>query len=174
MKELRQDIERRFEKFSDKPLFWRWYYYLGKIQYRTLVYYRLSKGPFGWFFSQLYKGVSLKSGLEINTERLGGGVIVPHWGRILINAKTVGDNLYVFHNVTIGHDYSTGKPTIGNNVIIGTGATIIGDIVIGDNVIIGSNSLVNSDIPNDSVVAGNPARPIRKTSRDSMKDLLGY
>ena len=87
---------------------------------------------------------------------------MPHWGRIILNAESIGNDLYVFHNVTVGNDYKSGKPQIGNNVFIGTATTIIGDVIIGDNVVIGAGSCVLSDIPDNSLAAGNPAKVIKK------------
>lgn len=88
---------------------------------------------------------------------------------------TIGDDVKITNGVTIlthGYDWnvlagvynkvfgSAGKVTIGNNVFIGFHATILKGVTIGDNVIIGANSLVNKDIPNNVVVAGNPAKII--------------
>ncbi len=87
----------------------------------------------------------------------------------------IGDNVKITKNVTIlthGYDWSVlkvkegdilgsaGKVTIGNNVFIGMQSTILKGVTIGNNVIIGANSLVNKDIPNNVVVAGNPAKII--------------
>jgi Serine acetyltransferase len=104
----------------------------------------------------------------------GGGVIIPHTGPIKLNAESIGNNLYVLHNVTIGNDYRTGKPTIGNNVFIGTNSVIIGKIQIGDNVVIGACSLVINDIPSNCLVAGNPAKIIKQIDANYISDLLHY
>jgi serine O-acetyltransferase len=127
-----------------------------------------------WVFWRLYLANSQVSGLEILTKNLGGGVILPHWGRILLNAEEIGSDLYCFHNVTIGNDYKTGIPKIGNNVFIGTGSVILGKITIGDNVVIGANSFVNSDIPANSLVVGNPAKIIKQISDDYINMMIGY
>lgn len=99
---------------------------------------------------------------------------MPHWGRIILNAKRIGDDLYVFHNVTVGNDYVSGVPTIGNNVFIGTNSVILGDITVGDNVVIGAGSFVNSDIPSNSLAAGNPARVIRPIEDNFISNMIGY
>lgn len=162
---LRKDFFRRMLKYKNKSMAWKWRYYYGNVQYRTLLYYRLFNAYQGKYFKKLffklYWNVSLKSGLEINTPILGGGVIIPHWGRIIINASSVGENLYVFHNVTIGSDYITGKPKIGKNVFIGTNTVVVGDISIGDNVVIGAGSFVNKSLPEYVLAAGNPARILK-------------
>ena len=75
----------------------------------------------------------------------------------------IGNNVGIMHEVTIGTRGSTSAPKIGNNVFIGAGAKIIGDITIGDNVDIGANTVVLSDIPDNSLVVGNPGRILKKT-----------
>lgn len=81
---------------------------------------------------------------------------------------SIGDNVTISTNVTIlAHDASSnvvgcgtklGRVVIGNNVFIGTGSIILCDVKIGDNVVIGAGSLVTSDIPDNSVFVGRPAR----------------
>lgn len=99
---------------------------------------------------------------------------MPHWGRILIDAESVGNDLYVLHNVTVGTDYDTGRPVIGNDVFIGTGAIVIGNVRIGDHVVIAAASLVREDIPSCSLVAGNPARIIRSITPDHVRLMTHY
>lgn len=79
----------------------------------------------------------------------------------------IGQNCTVYQNVTIGaknqEDADKGiYPKIGNNVIVGCNAVILGDVNIGNNVIIGAATIVNCDIPNDVTVVGNPCKVIRK------------
>jgi len=175
---LKKDFHRRFIKFKNNSVYWKLKYYYNHPQYRTLLYYRLSKAIKQKFirrlFHYLYDKSSKRFGLEILTPELGGGVIMPHWGRILINAEEVGDNLYIFHNVTIGNDYKKGRPKIGKNVFIGAASVIIGDITIGDNVVIGANSCVLVDIPSNSLVVGNPAKVVKNIDPDYIQQMIGY
>jgi len=174
---LRADMDRRLQKYQDRPWSWKLSFYLGHPQYRTLLWYRLyeaNQGLLQRFCGTLYRRSAIRSGLEILTPRLGGGVIMPHWGRIVLNAGEIGENLYVFHNVTIGHDYRTGRPRLGNNVFLGTGAILLGAISVGDNVIIGAGSLVNTDIPSNSLAVGNPAKVIRPIAPDEIQRMIGY
>ena len=100
---------------------------------------------------------------------IGAGTYFYHRGLgCVIHPKAViGTGCILFQHVTIGSKWSDGictgdAPTIGNHVIIGAGACILGNIHIGDNVIIGCNSVVIHDVPANSVVAGNPATIIKQ------------
>jgi len=97
---------------------------------------------------------------------IGKNVTLGYWGLgIVIHSNSViGDNCLIGQNVTIGRNLGDKKvPVIGNNVYIGAGSVIFGEIIIEDNVIIGSNSVVNKSIPANTIVAGNPAKIIRKS-----------
>lgn len=175
---LRLDLKRRFLKYPHKSTLGKMYYYYSNIQYRTLFYFRVSKIfkniPIINLLSKLiYEKSSIKSGIEILCP-LGGGVIIPHFGDIKLNAKSIGNNLYIFHNVTIGNDYKTGIPTLGNDIFIGTNVVILGEIKIGNNVMIGANSFVIDDIPSNSLVTGNPAKVVKKINKDYLKKILTY
>lgn len=82
---------------------------------------------------------------------------------VVIHSNTIiGDNVTVSQNVTIGRNFGDKKvPVIGNDVYIGAGSVVFGEIVIGDNTIIGSNSVVNKDVPANSTVAGNPFKILK-------------
>lgn len=96
--------------------------------------------------------------------KIGGGLCIKHFSGVVVNGyATLGWNITLFQNVTIGRSFAgknNGVPKIGNNVIIFPGASVIGNIEIGDNVVIGANSVVLTDIPSNSIVAGNPARVV--------------
>ena len=179
-KNLEKDFERRFKKSEfERYSIWLKIKYMRKnIQYLTLLCYRLAiackVGIIRHKFFSLYSSYSLRTGIEFLTQKIGGGVIMPHWGRIILNAKSIGENLYVFHNVTIGNDYTTGKPEIGNNVFIGTNSVVLGNIKIGDNVIIGACSFVNKDVPSNSIVAGIPAKVVKTIDSNYISEMIGY
>lgn len=96
--------------------------------------------------------------------KIDGGLCIKHYSGVVVNGyATLGRNVTLFQNVTIGRSFAgknKGVPKIGNNVIIFSGASIIGGVEIGDNVVIGTNSVVLTDIPSNSIVAGNPAKVI--------------
>ena len=99
-------------------------------------------------------------GLEISPKvKIGPGFFMPHCRATVIGAKEIGDNVTIYQNVTIGAKYldfdynSSTRPTIGNNVIIGTGATVLGGVKIGEGARIGPHALVMTDIePNTKFV----------------------
>lgn len=93
--------------------------------------------------------------IDIHT-KLGKGVKLAHPYSTILNAETIGDNLYVNHLVTIGEKNGE-KPVIGNNVQLHAGATVIGGIVLGDNVVVGAGAVVVKNVPANSIVVGNPA-----------------
>ena len=96
----------------------------------------------------------------------GAGVRFPHRGiGVVINKQAIiGDDCVIFQNVTIGgrggaHDNA--QPVIGNNVMIGCGAVIIGGVHIGDGAIIGANAVVLNDVPAGVTAVGIPARNLK-------------
>ena len=107
-------------------------------------------------------------GCEISPyAQIGGGLFFPHSVGIVIGHEVIiGENCEIFQNVTIGSNRKENNgrymPIIGNNVSIGTGTVVVGSITIGDNVVIGANSYVDKDVPNNSFVAGSPAKIIKQ------------
>ena len=107
--------------------------------------------------------------LELPKSSFDMKIRLPHPYNIIVNEKSkIGYNCTIFHNVTIGGQREFGSipgaPIIGNNVIIFPNSVIIGKVSVGDNVIIGAGSIVTKDVPENSVIAGNPARFIKKIS----------
>ena len=105
------------------------------------------------------------TGIEIHPgAQIGQKFFIDHgMGVVIGETAEVGDNVTLYHGVTLGG--TTWKkikrhPTIGNNVVVGTGAKILGPITIGDNTRIGANSVVVSEIPPNSIVVGIPGRVV--------------
>jgi serine O-acetyltransferase len=95
--------------------------------------------------------------LRLAAKRIGAGLFIQHGHGTYVSAEEIGENCWINQLVTVGYSNDTDHPTIGNNVTIQTGATVIGKVRIGDNSKIGANSLVISDVPPNVTVMGVPA-----------------
>ena len=107
-----------------------------------------------------------KTGADIHPgAEIGRSFFIDHATGIVIGETAViGDHVMIYQGVTLGGvSTSKGKrhPTIGNNVVVGTGAIILGNITIGNNVRIGAGSVVLKDIPDDSTVVGIPGEVVK-------------
>lgn len=108
-----------------------------------------------------------KTGIEIHPgAKIGKCLFIDHGMGVVIGETTeIGDNVIIFHGVTLG---GTGKekgkrhPTIGNNVLIGSGAKILGNIKIGNNVKIGANAVVLKDVKDNATIVGIPGKIVKK------------
>lgn len=137
---------------------------------RFMLLYRLSNSfkffhPVGFFSRLWYKRLQVKYGYQIPYScTIGAGFFLGHYGNIVINSKVkIGENCNVAQGVTIGQvnrGKLKGVPKIGNKVWIGANSVIVGNITIGNGVLIAPLSFVNTDIPDNAVVVGNPAKII--------------
>ena len=129
--------------------------------FRTIFYSRV--GGLSNFVSAYYKG---EKSLIVNANVIGGGIYAAHAFSTILNAESIGENFSCRNNTTIGNkggntEKSSKKPVIGNNVSLGANVCIIGGVNVGNNVIVGAGSVVVKDVPNNCVVAGNPAKIIK-------------
>lgn len=118
------------------------------------------------------------TGIEIHPgAQIGRRFIIDHgMGVVIGETAIIGDDVYIYHQVTLGGTSSEqGKrhPTIGNNVIIGAGAKILGAIEIGDGARVGANAVVVANVPAATTVVGIPARPVERTNRKPRFDAYG-
>ena len=110
---------------------------------------------------------SRKTGVEIHPAvKIGKRFFIDHGTGVVIGETAViGDDVKIYQGVTLGGTgKDTGKrhPTIGNNVMIGAGAKVLGPLVIGDNSRIAAGAVVLSDIPSNSTAVGVPAKVVRR------------
>ena len=155
----------------------------GKPSTRTLIAGLLSQGFqailvyrfFNWLHRKGLPGQPLRFLFERFIEitcgisipaccQIGKGFRIHHFGGIIFHPTTkLGENCTFYQGVTIGDSGGSGNAaTIGNNVLIGAGAKIIGELLIGDNVTIGANTVVTKNVPTNTIVVGSPARFLPK------------
>ncbi len=117
-----------------------------------------------------------KTGIEIHpAAQIGKGLFIDHGCAVVIGETTIiGDNCTIYQGVTLG---GTGKhvgkrhPTIGNNVMVGAGAKVLGPVVVGDNSKIAAGAVVLKDIPENSTAVGIPARVVRGKTVETSQSL---
>lgn len=139
-------------------------YFLAQHNIRYMFYRRLYENNKKNLIAKykLYK-YSRKYGIEVaSSAKLGKGLYLGHPYNITVGGNVViGDNVNLHKGCTIGRENRgkrEGVPTIGNGVYVGINSTIVGNIKIGNNVMIAPNSFINFDVPDNSIVIGNPAK----------------
>ncbi len=117
------------------------------------------------------------SGVEIHPGAvIGERFFIDHGTGVVVGATAeVGDDCFLFHNVTLGgtgHHHGKRHPTLGHGVFVGTGAVLLGPIHVGDRAKIGANSFVRMhDVPADCTVVGSPARVVKRNGRRVEEEL---
>lgn len=177
---IKADLFRRQGKSSNKDLLSA----LFRVPQFKLVYLKRKCEYFSnknrmmyYLYRFLYEKYQIKYNTQIPAlTKIGIGFVIGHYGGIVINPATViGKNVNVFNGVLIGAEFRgrrKGTPVIGNEVWIGSNAVLIGSIQIGNNVLIAPNSYVNFDVPDNSVVIGNPAKIVNK--KDATYNYIGH
>lgn len=140
----------------------------------ALIAYRFAHRLYKWHIPLAPRIISyitrIITGIEIHpAARIGRRFFIDHGEGVVIGATTViGDDVLIYQQVTLG---GTGKeqgkrhPTLGNGVIVGAGAKVLGNINIGNNVRIGAGSVVMEDVPEYSTVVGVPGRIVQRKYR---------
>ena len=132
--------------------FGRWRYTIENVLIRKIC---------SFIYKFMYKFVQILTGIEMPCEvEVGDNFLIDHFGGIVISGYAkFGDNCRLRNGVVVGLKNVTEPcaPQIGNNVDIGAGAKILGNIKIGNNVYIGANSVVLTDVPDNAIAVGVPA-----------------
>lgn len=113
------------------------------------------------------------TGIEIHPgARIGRRFFIDHGAGVVIGETSeIGDDVLLYQGVTLGgtgHEKGKRHPTIGNHVVVGTGAKVLGGIHIGDNVKIGAGSVVVYSVPDNSTVVGIPGRVVRSRNENGV------
>lgn len=134
------------------------------------VSHRLWKAGLKWlartlaYFARMATGVDIHPGAAI-----GPGFFIDHGSGVVIGETAViGRDVTLYHGVTLGGvSWSPGKrhPTLGDRVMVGAGAKILGPVTVGEGARIGANSVVIEDVPPEVTMVGIPARPVRPDAR---------
>ncbi len=144
--------------------------------------HRLAHTLFRWHIPVLPRLISHISrfftGIEIHPgAKIGEGFFIDHgMGVVIGETSEIGDNVTLYQGVTLGgtsHQRAKRHPTLGNNVVVGVGAKLIGNITIGDNSKVGAGSVVVTSVPANATVVGVPGRvvAIRNPDTDTVERL---
>ncbi|MCM1313698.1 MAG: serine acetyltransferase [Bacteroides sp.] len=127
------------------------------------------------FIKWIYNGKELQTGIQLPLgTKVGGGLIFIHYSGIVIaESSIIGRNCTILQGVTLGHSFSKkndGTPQLGDNVVVFAGAKLLGNIKIGNRAIIAANAVVTKDVPENCIVAGQPARIIANDTSELFCD----
>jgi serine O-acetyltransferase len=145
--------------------------------FHAVLMHRLAHRLYQWHLPLVPRMISQLSrfltGIEIHPgARIGRRFFIDHgMGVVIGETAEIGDDVLLYQGVTLGGTGNeTGKrhPTLGNRVVVGTGAKILGNIKIGDNVRIGAGSVVVHPVPDHSTVVGIPGRVVRMRDQDGV------
>lgn len=166
--QIKKDIQSILERDPAARNFWEVFFlYPGfKALLRHRVAHKLHKSGHYFLANMISKKTRRKYGIEIHpAAQIGTGVFIDHgMGVVIGETAVVGDNCTIYQGVTLG---GTGKhkgkrhPTIGNNVLIGCGAKVLGPFKVGDNSKIAANAVVLQEVPPNCTCVGIPARIVR-------------
>ena len=139
-------------------------------------FHRVAHTLFKWHIPFLPRFIShisrFLTGIEIHPgARIGKGFFIDHgMGVVIGETSVIGDNVTLYQGVTLGgtsHLRAKRHPTLGDNVVVGVGAQLIGDITIGENSKVGAGSVVVSSVPANATVVGVPGRVVAVRNPDT-------
>ena len=118
------------------------------------------------------------TGIEIHPgARIGRRLVIDHgMGVVIGETAEIGDDVHLYHQVTLGttsFDRVKRHPTLGNGVIVGAGAKILGAFTVGDHARVGANAVVLEPVPPHTTVVGIPARPVERERHKPCFDAYG-
>ena len=144
--------------------------------FQARQYHRLAHTLFRWRIPLLPRLISnisrFLTGIEIHPgAKIGEGFFIDHgMGVVIGETSEIGDNVTLYQGVTLGgtsHQRTKRHPTLGNNVVVGVGAQLIGAITIGDNTKVGAGSVVVTSVPANATVVGVPGRVVALRNPDT-------
>jgi serine O-acetyltransferase len=163
-KNIREDLKSYKNDWTSQGFWVMIVYRFGRWRYS--IENPLIRKPFSLIYKILFKFIQIITGIELPCEvEIGKNFRIDHFGDIIISGYAkFGDDCVIRNGVTVGlrRVDEPVAPIIGNNVDIGAGAKILGDISIGNNVNIGANAVVLENVPANSIAIGVPSRIIKK------------
>ena len=129
----------------------------------AIIWYRIShffyKIKFKFFARWIMTVTRFRTGIEIHpAAKIGKNLFIDHgMGVVIGETAIIGDNCTIYQGATLGgtgKEHNKRHPTLGDNVVVGAGAKVLGNITVGNNVKIGANSVVLKDVPDDCTVVG--------------------
>jgi serine O-acetyltransferase len=158
----------RFLTLFNPNLIWLFIKYLRHYEYylnanKKDIFFRIKRK----YYLVKYKKMGYKLGFSIPPNVFGPGLRIPHYGTIVVHPFVkIGANCVIQAGVNIGVN-NDGVPTLGDNVYIGPGAKLFGNITIGNNVAIGANTVVTKSFPQSNItIVGVPAKIIKNQKAD--------
>lgn len=128
------------------------------------------------FWSGMLRIMMYHSGIQIPRQTsIGAGLKFGHWGTIVVNNEAIlGKNAMLSPGCLIGNSQGKkkGTPVIGDNLVMQTNSIIVGKVNIGNNVLIAPGAFVNFDVPDNSIVIGNPGKIISRDSSPTSKFIV--
>jgi serine O-acetyltransferase len=149
----------------------------------AVIIYRITHTLYNhklFFLARLFSQICrFFTGIEIHPgAKIGRGLFIEHgMGVVIGETAEIGDNVTIYHGVTLG---GTGKdkgkrhPTLGNNVVVGSGAKVLGPIYVGNGARIGANSVVLKDVPDYATAVGIPAKNILRRPSSEIIEIKDY
>lgn len=124
----------------------------------------LLRGPAWLLYKVVQLPVTWASGVWINPRTpIGPGFVIHNFAEVIIDAERIGASFTVNQGTGVGADWTLrGRPRLGDNVFLGSGAKVLGDIDVGDNVVVAANCLVARSVAANSLIAGVPGLVIKR------------
>lgn len=150
---------------DDRCSFWQFGYLLvNEKETRNILQNRLHRNPLMFVIVRILFSPLDSLYMNMPPERIGGGLVFQHGFSTVIAAKEIGNNCKIFQQVTIGYNEDE-NPVLEDNVTVCAGAIVVGGVHLHKGAFVGAGAVVVKDVPENTTVAGVPARAIQERGR---------
>ena len=154
-------LDETFCGSSGKSTLWQFGFLILRYkELRNIFHNRLRRNPGMYLIGQLLFKPLETCYINMPPEKIGGGFCFQHGFSTIVAAKEIGENCWINQQVTVGYN-GEAAPIIGDNVTVCAGALVIGNVTVGNNATVGAGAVVVHDVPDNAVVVGVPAHPVR-------------